>query len=144
MSVYFDYTVPGGRFPWRGAYFPDFTVLLSRQGTRATHIVHEPDHFLVPKRGTNSSHAFCKDHTPECFKSLTGPLYMMIQSMEMSTQVHNNRVQFSPPLLVPMAHGLIHWAINYKRPLNSMLRICTNHIKSSSLLISNCTAHQNN
>ncbi len=38
-------------------------------------IVHEPDHFSVSKGGTNSSHVFCKDHTPECFKSLTGPLY---------------------------------------------------------------------
>ncbi len=34
---------------------------------------------------------FCKDHTLECPKSPTGPLYigMKIQSMEMSTQVHN-------------------------------------------------------
>ncbi len=55
-------------------------------------IVHEPDHFSVPKGGTNSSHVFGKDHTLECFKSLTGPLYnvaYMIQSMETSTQVHN-------------------------------------------------------
>ncbi len=29
----FDYTVPGGVLPWRGAYFPDFTVLSSRRGT---------------------------------------------------------------------------------------------------------------
>ncbi len=60
-------------------------------------IVREPDHFSVPKGGTNSSLVFCKDHTLECSKLLTGPLYivaykrlgMMIQSMEMSTQVHN-------------------------------------------------------
>ncbi len=39
------------------------------------YLVHESDHFLVPKGGTNSSHVFCKDHTLECSKSLTGPLY---------------------------------------------------------------------
>ncbi len=59
--------------------------------TRSGHIklVHEPDHFLVPKGGTNSSRGFCKDYSLECSKSLTGPLYMTIQSMEISTQVHD-------------------------------------------------------
>ncbi len=40
-------------------------------------VVHEPDHFLVPKEGTNSSHVFCKDHTLKCSKSPTGPLYIV-------------------------------------------------------------------
>ena len=40
-------------------------------------LVREPDHFLVSKGGTNSSHVFCKEHTPECSKSLTGPLYIV-------------------------------------------------------------------
>ncbi len=28
-------------------------------------IVHEPDHFSVPKGGTNSRDVFCKDHTQQ-------------------------------------------------------------------------------
>ncbi len=40
-------------------------------------LVHEPDHFSVPKGGTNSCYVFYKDHTLKCSKSPTGPLYIV-------------------------------------------------------------------
>ncbi len=59
-------------------------MLICGGGPHSLHqVVHEPDHFSVPKGGTNSSHVICKDHTD---LKLLG---MTIQSMEVSTQVHN-------------------------------------------------------
>ena len=40
-------------------------------------LVPEPDHFSVPKGGTNSCNVFCKDHTLKCSKPPTGPLYIV-------------------------------------------------------------------
>ena len=56
-----------------------------------TLLVHEPDYFSVPNGGTKSGHVVCKDRTLECSLSCADLklLGMMIQSMEMSTKVHN-------------------------------------------------------